>query len=47
MDGTNDGEGHIFLIWWMHLDLIVSRAGIHEDEEFMARCRVDHLVYTR
>jgi len=39
------GEGCPVLIWLMHLDLIVSRVGIHEAEEFMTRCCVDHLVY--
>jgi len=47
VNGTTDGEGSLVLIFWVHLDLIVPRVGIHEAEKFVVRCCVDHLVYAR
>ena len=44
VDGVAGGEGYLVLIWWMPLDLNVSRVGIHEVEEFVTHCRIDHLV---
>ena len=45
VDDTASSEGCLVLIYWMHLELLVSRVSIHEAEEFVAYCRVDHLIY--
>ena len=45
VDGAANGEGHLVLIWWMLLDLIIFRIGIHEAEEFTICCCVHYLVY--
>ena len=45
VDGVAGGEGNLVLIFWMRLDLIVPRVGIHEVEEFVARSCIDYLVY--
>ena len=45
VDDAANGEGCLVVIFWMHLDLLVSRLSIHEAEKFDVRCRVNHLVY--
>ena len=45
VDGAAIDKDRLVLIWRMHLDLIVSRVGIHEALKFMACYHVDHLVY--
>ena len=33
-------ERGLFLVIWVHADLIVTREGIHQTEEFMAGCGI-------
>ena len=40
-------ERGLFLVVWVHADLIVAGEGIHETEEFMAGCGVYDEVYPR
>ena len=44
VDSSVSGEGSIIFIWGIHLDLVLSKVGIHEVEEFVTHCRIDHLV---
>jgi len=45
VDDTASGKGCLVLICWMHLNLVVFRANIHEAEESVTRYRINHLIY--
>ena len=40
-------ERGLFLVVWVHIDLVLAGEGIHETEEFMAGCGVYDEVYPR
>ena len=37
VDSPTSGEGRFVFVWWVHLDLIVAKIGVHEAKELVAR----------